>query len=598
MDCLPLIEFTYNNSYQASIGMAPFEALYGRKCKTPICWYDDGEAVLLGPEMLQQINEQVKLIREKIKASQDRQKSYYDRRRKPLDFQEGEHVFLKVSPVTGVGRALKARKLTPKYLGPYQILKKIGPIAYHIALPPSLSNFHPVFHVSQLRRYNPDPSHTLAVDEVQVKDNLTYRAQPQKITDRRMKSLRGKKIALVKVQWGTEEGDSTWELEDRMRELYPTPNKASTFGAHFCSKSRKDGIFGVVKCVATSGTSKFQVQQDFGFVQKNACVWLAVESLVQNEFWMFASRSQRSQCRLMYYRLPLVLFECCFAWMLWKLGRIDGDPVLRETRIWATWEYVSSDGGGQQGMSGTWRYVAGVRRPWGHQASSWQSTDKRNKDHKARRLVWWLASCESCVIYGLWPLVIDYQGLENEVRKLGELLVIDYQGDVIDYQALERNWNTVEASGNRLPACIVMAAQLIRDRVEVECLEGVWETLEGNTRCRFRGTIRFTATSLVHPDEPARTLQRTMEWILPTPTPYRLVEPIQVIEVTSSEEDPEEDLEELPPEPAVDALDFLEGDEDPFLEVYSPEEVMSASEADSTEDGGPGEMAINGGSSS
>ena len=103
---------------------------------------------------------------------------------------------------------------------------------------------------------------------------------------------------------------------------------------------------------------------------------------------------------------------------------------------------------------------------------------------------------------------------------------------------------------------------------------------------------------LVHPDEPARTLQRTVEWILPTPTPYRLVEPVQVIEVTSSEEDPEEDLEELPPEPAVDALDFLEGDEDPLPEVDSPEEVMSASEADSTEDGGPGEMAISGGSSS
>ncbi|KAH1193457.1 hypothetical protein GmHk_19G054502 [Glycine max] len=145
---------------------------------------------------------------------------------------------------------------------------------------------------------------------------------------------------------------------------------------------------------------------------------------------------------------------------------------------------------------------------------------------------------------------------------------------------------------------IVMAAQLIHDRVEMECLEGAWETLEGNTRCRFRGTIRFTTTSLVHPDEPARTLQRTVEWILPTPTPYRLVEPVQVIEVTSSEEDPEEDPEELPPEPAADALDFLKGDEDPLLEVDSPEEVMSTSEADSTEDSGPGEMAVSGGSSS
>ncbi|KAH1265056.1 hypothetical protein GmHk_01G000829 [Glycine max] len=145
---------------------------------------------------------------------------------------------------------------------------------------------------------------------------------------------------------------------------------------------------------------------------------------------------------------------------------------------------------------------------------------------------------------------------------------------------------------------IVMAAQLIHDRVEMECLEGAWETLEGNARCQFRGTIRFTATSLVHPDEPARTLQHTVERILPTPTPYRLVEPVQVIEVTSSEEDPEKDLEELHPEPAVDALDFLEGDEDPLPEVDSPEDVMSASEADSTEDSGPGEMAISGGSSS
>ncbi|KAH1232009.1 hypothetical protein GmHk_09G024776 [Glycine max] len=120
---------------------------------------------------------------------------------------------------------------------------------------------------------------------------------------------------------------------------------------------------------------------------------------------------------------------------------------------------------------------------------------------------------------------------------------------------------------------IVMAAQLIHDRVEMECLEGVWEPSKA-TR-----------------DEPACMLQRTVKWILPTPTPYRLVEPVQVIEVTSSEEDPEEDPEELPPEPVVDALDFLEGDEDPLPEMDSPEEVMSASEADSTEDSGPREMA-------
>ncbi|KAH1257766.1 hypothetical protein GmHk_03G007658 [Glycine max] len=142
------------------------------------------------------------------------------------------------------------------------------------------------------------------------------------------------------------------------------------------------------------------------------------------------------------------------------------------------------------------------------------------------------------------------------------------------------------------------SAQFIHDRVEMECLGGAWETLEGNARCRFRGTIRLTATSLVHPEEPARMLQRTVEWILPTPTPYLLVEPVQVIEVMSSEEDLEEDPEELPPEPVVDALDFLEGDEDPLPEVDSPEDVMSASEADSTEESGPGGIATSGGSSS
>ena len=132
----------------------------------------------------------------------------------------------------------------------------------------------------------------------------------------------------------------------------------------------------------------------------------------------------------------------------------------------------------------------------------------------------------------------------------------------------------------------------------MECLEGVWETLEGNVRCRFRGMIQLTATSLVHPEEPARTLQCTVEWILPTPTPYRLVEPVQVIKVTSSEENPEEDSEELPPEPAVDAIDFLEGDEDPLPEVDSPEDVLSASEADSTEKSGPRGIATSGGSAS
>ena len=219
---LPLIEFTYNNSFHSSIGMAPFEALYGRRCRTPLCWYESGESVLLGPEIVQQTTEKVKMIQEKMKASQSRQKSYHDKRRKALEFQEGDHVFLRVTPMTGVGRALKSRKLTPRFIGPYQILKRVGDVAYQIALPPSLSNLHSVFHVSQLRKYIPDSSHVIELDNVEVRENLTYEALPLQIGDRKVKKLRGKEIPLVKVIWGgTVDGNTTWELESQMRESYP-----------------------------------------------------------------------------------------------------------------------------------------------------------------------------------------------------------------------------------------------------------------------------------------------------------------------------------------------------------------------------------------
>ena len=147
-EVLPLIEFTYNNSFHASIGMAPYEALYGRRCRTPLCWYQDGEAVLVGPKLLEQTTEKVRTVRNKMQASQSKHKAYADRRRRPLEFATGDHVFLRVTRTTGVGRALRSRKLLPKFLGPYQIMRRIEPVAYEIALPPQLANLHPVFHVS------------------------------------------------------------------------------------------------------------------------------------------------------------------------------------------------------------------------------------------------------------------------------------------------------------------------------------------------------------------------------------------------------------------------------------------------------------------
>ena len=126
-DCyLPLIEFTYNNSFHSSIGMAPFEALYGRRCRTPLCWYESGESAVVGPEIVQQTTEKIKMIQDKMRIAQSRQKSYHDKRRKSLEFQEVDHVFLRVTPITGVGRALKSKKLTPRFIGPYQVLERIG----------------------------------------------------------------------------------------------------------------------------------------------------------------------------------------------------------------------------------------------------------------------------------------------------------------------------------------------------------------------------------------------------------------------------------------------------------------------------------------
>ena len=132
-----------------------------------------------------------------------------------------------------------------------------------------------------------------------------------------------------------------------------------------------------------------------------------------------------------------------------------------------------------------------------------------------------------------------------------------------------------------------MDAPQIRERLTMECLEGVWETLDGHERCRFRGTVRLTVSSLIHPEEPVRTMQRTMEWIIPTPTPYLLVEPAPIIDISSSEEDPEEDPDALPPDLVMDVLDALEDDVDPLPDVDSPEDMIPNPEMESTEDSGP-----------
>ncbi|CAL8991237.1 unnamed protein product [Prunus brigantina] len=130
---LPLMEFAYNNSYQASIKMSPYDALYGKQCRTPFYWDEVGENRLEVSEDVERTKKQVEIIRERLKAAQDRQKSYADNRRKDLQFEVGDWVFLKLSPWKGVIRFGKRGKLSPRYIGPYEIIERVGPVAYRLA---------------------------------------------------------------------------------------------------------------------------------------------------------------------------------------------------------------------------------------------------------------------------------------------------------------------------------------------------------------------------------------------------------------------------------------------------------------------------------
>ncbi|KAL0560646.1 hypothetical protein IC582_001055 [Cucumis melo] len=219
---LHLMEFAYNNSYQATIGMAPFEALYGRCCRSPVCWGEVGEQRLMGPELVQSTNEAIQKIRSRMHTAQSRQKSYADVRRKDLEFEIGDKVFLKVAPMKGVLRFERRGKLSPRFVGPFEILERIGPVAYRLALPPSLSAVHDVFHVSMLRKYVSDPSHVVDYEPLEIDENLSYVEQPVEVLAREVKMLRNKEIPLVKVLWRNHRvEEATWEREDDMRSRYP-----------------------------------------------------------------------------------------------------------------------------------------------------------------------------------------------------------------------------------------------------------------------------------------------------------------------------------------------------------------------------------------
>ncbi|GJW40501.1 putative reverse transcriptase domain-containing protein [Tanacetum coccineum] len=184
---LPVVEFSYNNSYHASIKAAPFEALYGRKCRSPVCWAEVGQVQLTGPKMVQETTEKVIQIKQRMQAARDRQKSYADLKCKPMEFQVGDRVILKVSPWKGVVCFGKRGKLNPRYVGPFKVLEKIGTIAYKLELPQELSRVHNTFHVSNLKKCYSDEPLAVPLEGLHVDDKLHFVEEPVEIMDREVK---------------------------------------------------------------------------------------------------------------------------------------------------------------------------------------------------------------------------------------------------------------------------------------------------------------------------------------------------------------------------------------------------------------------------
>ena len=180
---LPLVEFSYNNSYHSSIKRPPFEALYGRKCRSPIIWAEVGESQLTGPQIVQETTDKIFQIKEKLKAARDRQKSYADNRRRPLEFSVGDKVLLKVSPWKGMVRFGRRGKLAPRYVGPFEIVERICDVAYRLRLPQEMSGIHDTFHVSNLKKCLADTDLHVPLNELKINENLRFVEEPVEIMD-------------------------------------------------------------------------------------------------------------------------------------------------------------------------------------------------------------------------------------------------------------------------------------------------------------------------------------------------------------------------------------------------------------------------------
>ncbi|GKA94696.1 putative reverse transcriptase domain-containing protein [Tanacetum coccineum] len=218
---LSLVEFSYNNSYHASIKVAQYEALYRRKCRSPVCWSEVGDSLLIGPELIHDTTEKIIQIKNRLLTARSRQKSYADRRTKPLEFKVDDMILLKVSPWKGTVHFGKRGKLSPCYIGPFKILARVGPVAYTLELPEDLKGIHSTFHVSNLKKCLAEGDIVVSMDEIQLNDKLHMIEEAVEFFDRGVKRLKQSRIPIVKVYWNSQRGSKfTWEREDQIKKKY------------------------------------------------------------------------------------------------------------------------------------------------------------------------------------------------------------------------------------------------------------------------------------------------------------------------------------------------------------------------------------------
>jgi hypothetical protein len=205
--------------------MAPFEVLYECRCRTPLNWIEFGEKVIFGPNLVEEAKAIVRRIQDNLKDVKSCQETYANKRRRPLEFDVGDHVYLRVSPMKGVKRFGVKGKVVPHYIEPFPILEKCGTMAYKLDLPPSLAGVHDIFHMSQLKKCLKAPVDVVLPEVAPLETDLSYPEHPIQILDHKEQAhrrRRHKTVKFFKIQWSNHtKEEATWESEDIIRSRHP-----------------------------------------------------------------------------------------------------------------------------------------------------------------------------------------------------------------------------------------------------------------------------------------------------------------------------------------------------------------------------------------